>query len=271
MSEKDSIATQTCKLSKEKFNDFLTLYPIPSEYRVILHKSNQTVFNAPPRLNPFGCAKLTTFVVMCKAYGCEPSVDLFRGFFNLCRAGLPDILKLNDATACHLKISAITPPAWKNHLDNHIDVELLDLHDRCYARQAVVDNGVIRRSRLPDILKLNDATSCHLKISAITPPAWKNNLDNHIDVELLDLHDRCYARQAVVDNAVIRRLVSFAILYGRCRAYQQVADMKEPFDLLKLDEFMADPLAPIEALLSKKPQSLQRSAPLRTQVLLPSS
>ncbi|GKF42278.1 hypothetical protein Tco_0125620, partial [Tanacetum coccineum] len=39
------------------------------------------------RLNPFGCAKLTTFVVMCKAYGCEPSVDLFRGFFNLCRAG----------------------------------------------------------------------------------------------------------------------------------------------------------------------------------------
>ncbi|GKE99322.1 hypothetical protein Tco_0022673, partial [Tanacetum coccineum] len=38
------------------------------------------------RLNPFGCAKLTTFVVMCKAYGCEPSVDLFRGFFNLCRA-----------------------------------------------------------------------------------------------------------------------------------------------------------------------------------------
>ncbi|GJW59452.1 hypothetical protein Tco_0108787 [Tanacetum coccineum] len=39
------------------------------------------------RLNPFGCAKLSTFVVMCKAYGCEPSVDLFRGFFNLRRAG----------------------------------------------------------------------------------------------------------------------------------------------------------------------------------------
>ncbi|GJS79642.1 hypothetical protein Tco_0729523 [Tanacetum coccineum] len=30
------------------------------------------------RLNPFGCAKLTTFIIMCKAYGCEPSVDLFR-------------------------------------------------------------------------------------------------------------------------------------------------------------------------------------------------
>nr|GEZ70832.1 hypothetical protein [Tanacetum cinerariifolium] len=37
-----------------------------------------------------------------------------------------------DANACHLKISDITHPAWKNHLDNHIDLELLDLHDRCY-------------------------------------------------------------------------------------------------------------------------------------------
>ncbi|GJX28523.1 hypothetical protein Tco_0236602 [Tanacetum coccineum] len=92
MSAKDSITIQTCKLSKEEFNDFLTLYPIPSEYRVILPKSNQTFFRCSTwvhisRLNPFGCAKLTTFVVMCKAYGCEPSVDLFRGFFNLCRAG----------------------------------------------------------------------------------------------------------------------------------------------------------------------------------------
>ncbi|GJQ98659.1 UBN2 domain-containing protein [Tanacetum coccineum] len=32
----------------EEFNDFLALYPVPSEYHVILPKSNQTVFNAPP-------------------------------------------------------------------------------------------------------------------------------------------------------------------------------------------------------------------------------
>nr|GEZ56788.1 hypothetical protein [Tanacetum cinerariifolium] len=30
-------------------------------------------------------------------------------------------------------------------------------------------------------------------------------LDNHLDVDLFDLHDHCYARQAVVDNAVKRR------------------------------------------------------------------
>ncbi|GKB64811.1 hypothetical protein Tco_0920997 [Tanacetum coccineum] len=48
MSAKDSIDTQTCELSKEEFNDFLTLYPIPFEYHVILPKSNQIVFDAPP-------------------------------------------------------------------------------------------------------------------------------------------------------------------------------------------------------------------------------
>ncbi|GKA23122.1 hypothetical protein Tco_0709084 [Tanacetum coccineum] len=87
----------------------------PSNRRegVMLHKSNQTIFNAPDRfvglytncfslanlrlllrksfcdvieyhhvhlsrLNTFSCANLTTFVVMCKAYDSEPMVELFR-------------------------------------------------------------------------------------------------------------------------------------------------------------------------------------------------
>ncbi|GKD97980.1 hypothetical protein Tco_1381877, partial [Tanacetum coccineum] len=48
MSAKDSITTQTCELSQGEFNDFLALYPVPSEYHVILPKSNQTIFDAPP-------------------------------------------------------------------------------------------------------------------------------------------------------------------------------------------------------------------------------
>ncbi|GKA80276.1 ribonuclease H-like domain-containing protein [Tanacetum coccineum] len=60
--------------------------------------------------------------------------------------GLPDFFELKDASACHLKIAAITPPAWKGHLDNQMDLELLDLHDRCYTQQAVVDNAVNRRA-----------------------------------------------------------------------------------------------------------------------------
>ncbi|GJS22422.1 hypothetical protein Tco_0451054 [Tanacetum coccineum] len=47
MSAKDSITTQTCELSQEEFNEFLSLYPVPSEYHVIFPKSNQTIFDAP--------------------------------------------------------------------------------------------------------------------------------------------------------------------------------------------------------------------------------
>nr|GEX05498.1 hypothetical protein [Tanacetum cinerariifolium] len=71
--------------------------------------------------------------------------------------GLLDCFELKDANACHLKISAIILPAWKGHLDNQMDLELLDLHDRCYTRQAVVDNAVNRRARefLQIIEKMN--------------------------------------------------------------------------------------------------------------------
>ncbi|GKE73338.1 hypothetical protein Tco_1535379 [Tanacetum coccineum] len=98
-------------------------------------------------------------------------------------------------------------------------------------------------------------------------------------------------------GSLVGKLVSSAIMYGRCRAFEQVVDMNDPFDLSKvkgnrssykkdhnqasnnlatatfpwLDEFMADPSAPIEALLSKKPSTLQRPAPSRTQVPLVSS
>ncbi|GJX22154.1 hypothetical protein Tco_0226599 [Tanacetum coccineum] len=98
-------------------------------------------------------------------------------------------------------------------------------------------------------------------------------------------------------GSLVGKLVSSAIVYGRCRAFEQVADIKEPFDLSKvkgyrssykkdhtqssndlatatfpwLNEFVADPSAPIEALLSKKPLTLQRLAPSKTQVPLPSS
>ena len=39
------------------------------------------------RFNPFGLAKLTTYIVMCKAYGYEPSLNVQRGFMNLYPAG----------------------------------------------------------------------------------------------------------------------------------------------------------------------------------------
>ncbi|GJZ27989.1 hypothetical protein Tco_0572636 [Tanacetum coccineum] len=527
---KDSVTIQTYELSKEEFNDFLTLYPIPSEYHVILPKSNQTVFDASPGFIYRGstllvvpssplllsCAKLIVVsplstsseafsicielqrpaimagdkemafrnfiyteddkdlsflpkepssgfgtgsssvsinteplkaneepviqsVEVTKNYGESPQPELFvvhprsvvtwikdwkcktRGGSSsplvkrklahgssTSRAthaktssskddapfltvsdddeGLPNVLELKDATDCHLKIFAITPPAWKNHLDNHMDVELLDLHDRYYARQAVVDNAVNRRSHelLQVIEKLRgefdvmrnkerareeECEGLQVKCEAAMTEFKKNPVvvalrekisilstevkEHKLNLDRIMLESQKWAgyqqnlstleskvtflkaekarlevvevslrkevedfkrdRREVVSKFVpyaamelvysdgmgslVGRLVSSAILYGRCRAYEQVADMKEPFDLSKvkgyrsfykkdhtqasndfatdtfpwLDKFVADPSALIEVLLSKKPPSLQRPVPSRTQVPLPTS
>ncbi|GKB21646.1 hypothetical protein Tco_0855569, partial [Tanacetum coccineum] len=272
-----------------------------------------------------------------------------------------EVLELKDATACHLKISAITHPAWKNHLDNHKDVEL---HDRCYARQDVDVMRLKERAREERVCKgcrdkceaaMTESLRstpcggppgddiCHLtevkehtlnldkmmlesqkwagyqqslstlesKVTSLeAEKARLEAVEVSLRKEIEELkQDRREVVSKVVLYAVIElvhsddmgslvgRLVSSAILYGRCRAYEQVADMKEPFDLSKVkgyrssykndhtqasndfanatfpwfDEFVADPSAPIKVLLSNKPPSFQRSVPSRTQVPLPTS
>ncbi|GJY29803.1 hypothetical protein Tco_0405570, partial [Tanacetum coccineum] len=203
--------------------------------------------------------------------------------------GFPDVIELKDANACHLKISPITHPAWKNHLDNHIDLDLLDLHDRCYARQAVVDNAVNRRS--PELMMMLESQKW---------AGYQHSLSTLESKEVEELkQDRREVVSKVIPYAAMELVHSddMGSLVGRCRAFEQVAGMKEPFDLLKvkgycssykkdhtqdsndlatatfpwLDEFVADPSAPIEALLSKKPLTLQRLAPSRTQFPLVSS
>ncbi|GJV54896.1 hypothetical protein Tco_1455901 [Tanacetum coccineum] len=266
--------------------------------------------------------------------------------------GLPDCFELKDANACHLKIFAITPPAWKGHLDNQIDLELLDLHDRCYARsleeeceglRVKCEAAMTEFDQNPIVLALRE------KISSLTADVkeHKGNLDRmmlesqkwagyqvnlstleskvnsleadkarleaveaslHREVEELKQDRRDvvskvvpYAAMELVHSdelgRIVGKLVSSAITYGRCRAYEQVASMKEPFDLSKdkgyrssyqkdhtqasndfaiatfpwLDEFVADATTLIETLLSKKPPMLQKPALLRTQMPVPSS
>ncbi|GJY01268.1 hypothetical protein Tco_0359420 [Tanacetum coccineum] len=264
--------------------------------------------------------------------------------------GLEYCLELKDASVCHLKISAITPPTWKGFLDNHPDVDLLDLHDRCYARQAVVDNAVNRRSRklLKVIEKLSgeadvmrarelareeECEGLRAKCEAAMTDFDKNpavsllaleSKVSYLEAEKANLkateaslrqeieevkHDRREVVSKVVPYACMKlllsdelgrlvgKLVSSAITFGRCRAYEQVARMKDPFDLSKVkgcrpsyekehtqasndlatatfswsNEYVADASASVEALLSKKALTLQKPIPSRTQMLVPSS
>ncbi|GKB96992.1 hypothetical protein Tco_0983129 [Tanacetum coccineum] len=77
-----------------KLDEFLSYYPIPLEYRVILPTSTQTILDAPPRYiglytHCFSLANLRLPLndFFCEVYDYEPFVELFHGFFNLCKAG----------------------------------------------------------------------------------------------------------------------------------------------------------------------------------------
>nr|GFA10595.1 hypothetical protein [Tanacetum cinerariifolium] len=299
--------------------------------------------------------------------------------------GLEDCLELKDATACHLKISAITPLAWKGFF-NHLDVDLLDLHDHCYARQAIVDNAVNKRScelleviqklrGKADIMRARELTreeeceglqaKCEatmtdfdknsailllrekmyslaaeakehkgnlnrlmlesqkssgyqVSLSALESKvtsleAKKANLEATEDSLRQEIEKVKHDRREVVSKVVpyacmellhsdelgrlVGKLVSSAITFGRCRAYEQVARMKDPFDLSKvkgyhpsykkehtqanndlatatfswLNDYVAYAYAFMESLLSKKPPTLQKHVPSRTQMPVPSS
>ncbi|GJW21396.1 hypothetical protein Tco_0032018 [Tanacetum coccineum] len=272
---------------------------------------------------------------------------------------LPFVAIFNDdeAARCHclsLKHTVIAHPAWKGHLDNQLDLELFDLHDCCYAMQAIVDNSVNRRSR--ELLKVveqingecevlkdkeksmdQECKELRVKCEAVMKDFDKNpdvvalcekivtlqgevkdhraNLDKMLQesqkwvgyqvslsdlklkfasledekakLEFVEASLRQELKNAKLDRAEV---VSKVVPYVATEL--EVAKMKEPFDITKvkgyrssykqehtkagndlatatfsyLADFVADPYAPIEVLLSKKPRILQHSALTRTHV-----
>ncbi|GKB03171.1 hypothetical protein Tco_0831260, partial [Tanacetum coccineum] len=226
---------------------------------------------------------------------------------------LPDVLELKDATDFHLKISANTPLAWKNHLDNHMDVieklrgefdvmrnkerareeECEGLRVKCEAAMTEKMLETQKWTSYQHNLLTMESKVTFLEAEKARLEAIKVSLHKEVEELKQDRRDVVskvipYATMKLVHSddmgSLVGRHVSSAILYGRCRAYEQVANMKEPFDLSKvkgyrssykkdhtqasydlatatfpwLDEFVADPSALIEVLLSKKPLSLQR-------------
>nr|GEX13144.1 putative reverse transcriptase domain-containing protein [Tanacetum cinerariifolium] len=186
----------------------------------------------------------------------------------------PDVLELQNASSYHLKISNINPLAYRGHLDNQLDVELLNLHDRCYARQVVVDNVVNRRiAAFSGEVKEHKA---NLEKILLESKKWA---DYQVSLSTLELK----VASLVDEKArLVGKLASASVFYARCAAFEEISKMKETFDLSKvkgyrssykkehtkygndlatgtfpfLSEVVADPSATVEAFLSKKPQSL---------------
>ncbi|GKB01125.1 hypothetical protein Tco_0829169 [Tanacetum coccineum] len=87
MDTKFIIASQTCTLTKDELSKLVTNYDIPQDVRVSIPEFICEVLNYfkvhISCFNPSGMIKLTTFAIMCKAYGGEPSLGLLRAFLNL--------------------------------------------------------------------------------------------------------------------------------------------------------------------------------------------
>ncbi|GJV37183.1 hypothetical protein Tco_1409660 [Tanacetum coccineum] len=345
LGREDSITTQTCELSQEKFNVLLALYPVPSEYHVILPKSNQTIFDAPLGYvglytHSFSLSNLrlplTEF--FCELMDVSPLSTSSEGSL-ICVELYPQLLSKQNKLDLKSFKDKLPPNIEENPIFQHLSryptsvrVFLDPIHfldglkpswEHGQQRPAIMANGkemafrnfiyskdvedltflpkepslgfgtgspsisvnteplkankepdiqpVERGSSRPpvkrklasgsstsrathaktssskddapflivsnddegllDVLKLKDANVFRLKISAITPLAWKNHLDNHIDLELLDLHDHCYAIQAVVDNAVNRR---------SCKLLQVIKKLRGECDVIRRKERARD-------------------------------
>ncbi|GKF80460.1 hypothetical protein Tco_0239062, partial [Tanacetum coccineum] len=103
------------------------------------------------------------------------------------------------------------------------------LHDRCYARQAVIDNVVNRRSRellaITEKLRgecdeVDDVKRDRMEVVLKVVP--------YAAIELVHIDDM---------GSMVGRLVYSTIFYGRCKDLEQVARMKESFDLSKVNGY----------------------------------
>ncbi|GKD41140.1 hypothetical protein Tco_1261347 [Tanacetum coccineum] len=297
MSAKDTIAMQRCGLSAKDLNEFLSSYPIPSEYDVILHTFTQTIFDAP-----LGYVDLYTHSFSLA----NLRLPLTDFFYSIISSKYPQLLL--DENNLNLK-------SFKDKLPLNIDENPYFQRLVQYPISVrVFDDPILFLAGLKPSWEFGQQQPAIIVSSK--EMAFRNFIYTEYDDDLAFLpkepsprFDRKdvvskvvpYAAMELVHSDELGRLVgtlvSSAITYGRCRAYEQVAAMKEPFDLSKakgyrssytkentqasndfatttfpwLDNLIADAAALIEALLSKKPPTLQKPAPSRTQMPVHSS
>nr|GEY74221.1 hypothetical protein [Tanacetum cinerariifolium] len=143
----------------------------------------------------------------------------------------------------------------KGSINPHVDAKLLDLHDRCYARQAAVNNTINRRAR--ELLKVVDQIKGECEVLREREKARTKNVASleaekaKLEVTKASLHQEVETIKSDKEK-VVSKVVPYVAL-----------------ELVHINEL--DPSAPIEALLSKKPHSLQRPTPTRTHVPAPSA
>ncbi|GJW39928.1 hypothetical protein Tco_0065773 [Tanacetum coccineum] len=193
--------------------------------------------------------------------------------------GLPVALELQTAIDCHLMVSNITPLTWRGHLDNQSEVlrerekardkKCGELKAKCEAAMTDFHKNLAVMVLRQKIVSLLAEVRGH---RGSTPR--RNQVVKYDRAEVVSKVVPYVAMELVHSDEMtmlVGRLVSSTIFYGRCVALEEVAKMKEPFDLVKVKEVTTYPSASIEALLSKKPKSLRRPTPTKTNAPAPSA
>nr|GFA88209.1 hypothetical protein [Tanacetum cinerariifolium] len=203
--------------------------------------------------------------------------------------GLLDVLELKHATACHLKIFIVIEKL-RGEFDVMKDRERVR-EEECKELRAKCEVAMTEFEKNPTVVALRE------KISTLSTLVKEHKVSlNTILMEsqkwvgyhqtLLTLESKVTSLEAkkaslkAVEVSIRKEVEELKqdrrdVVNGYRSSYKKdhtwasndLATATFPW----LDEFVADPPGRIEALLSKKPPSLQRCSPSRTQVPLPSS
>ncbi|GKB44075.1 hypothetical protein Tco_0889017 [Tanacetum coccineum] len=230
--------------------------------------------------------------------------------------GLPNVLELQNTNTYHLK-------AVVDNVVNRRSRELLkvieQIRGKCDVikeRERAIDEeceGLKAKCKavMIDFDNNSAVVILHEKISTLSSEAKEHKAN--LDRMMLEIDDAKHDRMEVVSKVVpsitmelvhsdklcrlVGKLISFAVFYGRCATFEEVAKLKDPFYLMKvkgyrpsykkehtkagndlatatfpfLSKVVADSSASIKALLSKNPPTLQCLTPSRTQALVPPS
>ncbi|GJQ95755.1 hypothetical protein Tco_0006894 [Tanacetum coccineum] len=183
-----------------------------------------------------------------------------------------DVLELQNANACHLKISNITPPAWRGPLHNQLDGSGV-VEAKCEAAMADFDNNAavnVLREKIPALsgevkehkaslermlLENKKWAGYQVSLSALESKVASLEAEKaRLEASELSLHQEVenvkrdkvevvskvvpYAAMELVHSDELGRLVgklaSASVFYDRCAAFEEFSKMKEPFDLSKV-------------------------------------
>nr|GEY46301.1 hypothetical protein [Tanacetum cinerariifolium] len=206
----------------------------------------------------------------------------------------PSTKELKDSADYHWVVAHMTPPSWKQLLKEISLEKLYNIHDKAYIRQVILDNVLNSKTRklLSTLTKARDSCDVIHEREREKDKAYAElEMRLHDEYSRLVLEEKKWINydqtlailRSKVEGILVACLAKAALFHGRCSALEEVASLKEPFELENMPfyrhlskkdfdqagdnlvaascpflvEDVVDPYALLEVLVLKKPKSLR--------------